>query len=84
MGPRLAARPGRSQRCGATLRGFDKDTRRAMIRNFNLATLAVTFAGYLATGVVTREMPAMGTNRCSISVAMAAYNMHGSGRHSPR
>jgi uncharacterized membrane protein YfcA len=39
-----------------TLRGFDKDTQRAVIQNFNLATLGVTMAGYLATGVVTREM----------------------------
>ncbi len=39
-----------------TLRGFDKDTQRAVIQNFNLATLAVTMLGYLAAGVVTREM----------------------------
>jgi uncharacterized membrane protein YfcA len=39
-----------------TLRGFDKDTQRAVIQNFNLATLAVTMAGYLASGLVTREM----------------------------
>ena len=39
-----------------TLREFDKDTQRAVIQNFNLATLAVTMASYLATGVVTREM----------------------------
>jgi uncharacterized membrane protein YfcA len=39
-----------------TLRGFDKDTQRAVIQNFNLATLAVTMASYGAAGVVTREM----------------------------
>ena len=39
-----------------TLRGFDKDTQRAVIQNFNLAMLAVTFAAYLASGIVTRAM----------------------------
>lgn len=39
-----------------TLRGFDKDTQRAVIQNFNLAMLSVTFASYLAGGIVTREM----------------------------
>ncbi|WP_219212275.1 sulfite exporter TauE/SafE family protein [Variovorax boronicumulans] len=39
-----------------TLRGFDKDTQRAVIQNFNLSMLAVTMATYLATGIVTREM----------------------------
>jgi uncharacterized protein len=39
-----------------TLRGFDKDGQRAVIQNFNLATLAVTMAAYLATGAVTRPM----------------------------
>jgi uncharacterized membrane protein YfcA len=39
-----------------TLRGFDKDAQRAIIQNFNLAMLAVIFCGYLATGIVTREM----------------------------
>jgi len=39
-----------------TLRQFDKDAQRSIIQNFNLATLAVTFASYLATGIVTREM----------------------------
>ena len=39
-----------------TLRGFDKDLQRAVIQNFNLAMLAVTFVVYLATGIVTREM----------------------------
>lgn len=39
-----------------TLRGMDKDVQRAVIQNFNLATLAITLAAYLATGVVTRAM----------------------------
>ncbi len=39
-----------------TLRGFDKDAQRAVIQNFNLAMLSVTFAAYLANGFVTREM----------------------------
>jgi len=39
-----------------TLRGLEKDQQRAIIQNFNLATLLVTFASYLATGVVTARM----------------------------
>jgi len=39
-----------------TLRGFDKDRQRGIIQNFNLAALSVTFACYLGTGIVTREM----------------------------
>ncbi|MES2991213.1 MAG: sulfite exporter TauE/SafE family protein [Pseudomonadota bacterium] len=39
-----------------TLRGFDKDTQRAVIQNFNLATLAVAFGIYLARGFVTSAM----------------------------
>lgn len=39
-----------------TLRGFQKDTQRAVIQNFNLAMLMVTMATYTATGVVTRSM----------------------------
>ena len=35
-----------------TLRGYDKDLQRALIQNFNLATLALTMAGYLASGMV--------------------------------
>lgn len=38
-----------------TLRGFDKDMQRTLIQNFNLATLAATMAGYLASGIVTAE-----------------------------
>ena len=39
-----------------TLRGFDKDTQRTVIQNFNLSMLAVTMGTYLATGLVTRDM----------------------------
>ena len=39
-----------------TLRGWDKDTLRGVIQNFNLVMLAVTFASYLATGLITRAM----------------------------
>lgn len=39
-----------------TLRGLDKEEQRAVIQNFNLATLAITFVTYAATGVVTAEM----------------------------
>lgn len=39
-----------------TLRGFEKDTQRTVIQNFNLAVLAVTMITYVATGMVTRDM----------------------------
>ena len=39
-----------------TLRGFEKDTQRAIIQNFNLSMLLVTMGVYLASGVVTRDM----------------------------
>jgi len=39
-----------------TLRGWDKDTLRGVIQNFNLVMLGATFASYLASGVVTRSM----------------------------
>ena len=39
-----------------TLRGLEKEEQRAVIQNFNLATLAVTMIAYVATGVVTAEM----------------------------
>lgn len=35
-----------------TLRGFEKDAQRSVIQNFNLAMLSVTFASYLATGIL--------------------------------
>jgi len=39
-----------------TLRGFDKELQRTVIQNFNLAALAATFAVYLASGAVTRDL----------------------------
>ena len=39
-----------------TLRRFDKDRQRAVIQNFNLTMLTVTFVGYLATGVIEPHM----------------------------
>ncbi len=39
-----------------TLRGYDRDTQRAVIQNFNLSMLAVTMIGYVVTGVVTSAM----------------------------
>lgn len=36
-----------------TLRGMDKDAQRAIIQNFNLSMLLVTFATYVATGIIT-------------------------------
>jgi uncharacterized membrane protein YfcA len=58
MGP-LGGATGAIPTLWCTLRGFDKDTQRAVIQNFNLATLAATFAGYLLTGVVTQDMLAL-------------------------
>ena len=40
----------------ATLRGWDKDTLRGVIQNFNLVMLGATFASYVASGLVTRSM----------------------------
>jgi len=39
-----------------TLRGYQKDTQRAVIQNFNLSMLLVTMGTYLATGLVTRQV----------------------------
>jgi uncharacterized protein len=39
-----------------TMRGFEKDAQRAVIQNFNLAMLTVTFASYVVTGIATRQM----------------------------
>lgn len=36
-----------------TLRGFERDVQRAVIQNFNLSMLAVAFAVYLGSGLVT-------------------------------
>jgi len=38
----------------ATLRGWPKDELRSVIQNFNLVMLSITFASYVASGVVTR------------------------------
>ena len=35
---------------------MEKEQQRAIVQNFNLAALAVTMAGYVATGAVTRDM----------------------------
>ncbi|MGC4441768.1 hypothetical protein ABXW85_23185, partial [Streptococcus suis] len=35
-------------------RGLDKYVQRAIIQNFNLAMLLVTFTSYAATGLITR------------------------------
>lgn len=40
----------------ATLRGWPKDELRAVVQNFNLVMLGLTFASYLAAGLVTRDM----------------------------
>lgn len=55
MGP-LGGATGAIPTLWCTLRGFDKDSQRAVIQNFNLALLSVTFVAYLAQGIVTREM----------------------------
>jgi uncharacterized membrane protein YfcA len=39
-----------------TLRGWDKDRARAVLQNFNLAALSVTFGTYVGTGMVTASM----------------------------
>ncbi len=39
-----------------TLRGWDKELQRGVIQNFSMAALAVTLAGYLASGMVTADM----------------------------
>ena len=39
-----------------TLRGYEKDRQRAVIQNFNLAMLSITFISYLATGLVQWRM----------------------------
>ncbi len=40
----------------STLRGFEKDTQRAIIQNFNLGMLSLTMLAYVATGLVTIRM----------------------------
>ena len=55
MGP-LGGFTGALPTLWCTLRGFERDTQRAVIQNFNLALLAATMASYLATGLVTARM----------------------------
>ncbi len=38
------------------LRGFERDTQRAVIQNFNLSMLAITFLSYIEAGVVSAKM----------------------------
>ncbi len=38
---------------------MDKDTQRAIIQNFNMAALAFTMVGYIATGTITTDMVPM-------------------------
>lgn len=38
------------------MRGYDRDTQRAVIQNFNLSILSVTMVTYLASGLVTTEV----------------------------
>ena len=52
----LGGFPGVVPTMWCTLRGWDKDLQRTVVQNFNLAALASTFAIYLATGAVTRDM----------------------------
>jgi uncharacterized protein len=39
-----------------TMRGFEKDRQRAIIQNFNLSMQVVTFASYIATGIIRADM----------------------------
>ncbi len=39
-----------------TLRGFDRDTQRSIIQNFNFSMLVVIFMSYIGKGVITTEM----------------------------
>jgi uncharacterized membrane protein YfcA len=52
----LGGFPGVVPTLWCTLRGWDKDLQRTVVQNFNLAALASTFAIYVASGAVTRDM----------------------------
>jgi uncharacterized protein len=39
-----------------TLRGWDRDTQRAVFQSFNLTMHILTFSAYLASGLITREV----------------------------
>ena len=43
----------------ATLRGWDRDTLRTVVQNFNLAMLVVTLAAYIATGALAPATAAL-------------------------
>jgi len=55
MGP-LGGFTGAVPTLWCTLRGFERDTQRAVVQNFNLAMLAATMLSYGASGIVTRPM----------------------------
>ena len=57
-----------------TLRGFERDTQRAVIQNFNLSMLLVTLLSYLGAGLVTAELlPSLGV----VALAMALPTLLG-------
>jgi hypothetical protein len=59
MGP-LGGFTGAVPTLWCTLRGYERDTQRAVVQNFNLTMLGITMVGYVASGVVTAPMlPAM-------------------------
>ena len=52
-----------------TLRGFQRDTQRAVIQNFNLSMLAVAFAIHLASGSIERStVPLLGVVALAVAV----------------
>ena len=55
MGP-LGGFTGAVPTLWCTLRGYERDTQRAVVQNFNLAMLSVTMISYLASGVVKAPM----------------------------
>lgn len=55
MGP-LGGFTGAVPTLWCTLRGYARDSQRAVVQNFNLTLLAVTMAGYVWHGTVTRPM----------------------------
>jgi uncharacterized membrane protein YfcA len=55
MGP-LGGFTGATITLWTTLRGFERDSQRAVVQNFNLAMLVVTMVTYVTGGVVTRAM----------------------------
>ncbi|SFP69391.1 hypothetical protein SAMN05216567_10830 [Variovorax sp. OK605] len=52
-----------------TLRGFQRDTQRAVIQNFNLSMLMVAFAIHLASGSISRStVPLLGLVALAVAV----------------